>query len=110
MLPPPCSSATRRDVQPRSTPRRQYFSSKPAASLRRRRSSSTGTCSSRNLPVVSRKNCWSADGSSNIDRAYSNIDVAVKTSYGSRQRRRRGLGPRLGEEGGVRSPPGKDND
>src|SRR5437868_3122028 len=36
MLPPPCSSATRSDVQPRSRPRRQYFSSKPAGSQRGR--------------------------------------------------------------------------
>src|SRR5438132_9996236 len=59
MLPPPCSSPTRSDVQPSSAPRRQYFSSKPAGSSRRSRSSATGTCSSRNLEVVARKNSWS---------------------------------------------------
>src|SRR5206468_9865854 len=44
----------------------QYFSWNPAASSRSRRNSPTGTCSSRNRDVVSRKNAWSSVGCNSI--------------------------------------------
>ena len=59
MLPPPLASLTSNDVQPRSAPRRQYSGSKPIGSARSARKVATGTWSSRNRAVVSRKNSCS---------------------------------------------------
>ena len=59
-LPPPSASGTSSDVHPSSAPRAHQLRSKPSAVSASARTAVSGASCSRNLRVVSWKNCWSS--------------------------------------------------